>query len=109
LQVLRFVPNWTAAQTPRYGAQLGSRLVEKDQVRRLAGLMNAAPQLQQTKVDQIAALPLGARVKVDPWSDAAQLMKSKPVALVSAREKMSFEIAPLFPYLTRFAPEQARR
>lgn len=100
----------TAPHTPQlFGAQLGDRLVKKDQVLRLASLMDTAPQLQRAKVDQIAALPLGARVKVDPWSDAAELMKSKPVALLSAREKMPFEIAPLFPYLTRLPPEQARR
>ena len=101
-----------APRTPQlFGAQLGDRLVQKDQVRRLAALMDSAPQLQRSQVDQIAALPLGARVKVDPWSDAAELMKSKPVALLSAREKMPFEIAPLLPYLTRLPPppEQARR
>jgi hypothetical protein len=36
-------------------------------------------------------------------------MKAKPVALVSAREKMPFEITPLFPYLTRLPPEEAHR
>jgi hypothetical protein len=102
----------SAPRTPQlFGAQLGDRLVQKDQVRRLVALMDSAPQLQRSQVDQIAALPLGARVKVDPWSDAAELMKSKPVALLSAREKMPFEIAPLLPYLTRLppSPEQARR
>jgi hypothetical protein len=54
-------------------------------------------------VDQIAALPLGGRVKVDPWSDRVELSKAKPVALVFAREKMEFEITPVFPYLSRLA------
>lgn len=99
-----------APRTPQlFGAHLGNRLVEGDHVRRLAELMNSAPQLEKTKVDQIAALPLGGRVKVDPWSDAARLIKSKPVALASAREKMPFEITPLFPYLTRLPSEQARQ
>ena len=99
-----------APHTPQlFGAHLGSRLVQGDHVRRLAELINGAPQLEKTKVDQIAALPLGARVKVDPWSDAAQLTKAKPVSLVSAREKMPFEVTPLFPYLTRLPSEQARQ
>jgi hypothetical protein len=38
---------------------------------------------------------------VDPWTDQVELSKAKPVALVSAREKMEFEITPFFPYLTR--------
>ena len=46
---------------------------------------------------------------IDPWDEAAELMKSKPVGLLSAREKMPFEIAPLFPYRTRLPPEQASR
>ena len=40
-------------------------------------------------------------MKVNPWSDAAQLMKTKPVALLSAHERMPFAVTPLFPYLTR--------
>lgn len=100
-----------APHTPQlFGAHLGSRLVQgKSHVNRVAELMSGAPQLQKTRVDQIAALPLGGRVKVNPWTDAAELMKTKPVALVSAREKMPFEITPLFPYLTRLPPEQASK
>jgi Peptidase family M48 len=92
-----------------FGAHLGSRLAKGKHVLRVAGLMNGAPKLETRNVDQIAALPLGARVKVDPWSDAVELMKTKPVALVSAREKMPFEVTPLFPYLTRLPSVQARR
>jgi len=92
-----------------FGAHLGSRLVHGDHVLRLAALMNGAPQLQTRNVDQIAALPLGARVKVDPWNDAVELMKTKPAALLSAREKMPFQITPLFPHLTRLPSDQARR
>jgi hypothetical protein len=105
---LRAMAN-AAPRTPQlFGAHLGGRLVQGDHVLRVAALMNGAPQLERNKVDQIAALPLGARVKVDPWSDAAWLMKAKPVALVSAREKMPFEITPLFPYLTRLQSGQDR-
>jgi hypothetical protein len=32
-----------------------------------------------------------------------ELAKAKPVALVSAREKMPFAITPFFPYLTRLS------
>ena len=60
------------------------------------------------RLDQIAALPLGGRIKVDPWSDRVELSKAKPVALLSAHEKMEFEISPFFPYLTRFCKRQCR-
>lgn len=65
-------------------------------------LMTSAPPLKPDSLDQIAALPIGARVKVDPWSDHVELLKAKPVPLLSAREKMPFEITPFMPYLTHF-------
>ena len=70
---------------------------------RLTNLIAAAPALDPNRLDQIAALPLGGRVKVDPWSDQVELTKAKPVALTSAREKLEFEITPFFPYLTRLS------
>jgi hypothetical protein len=49
----------------------------------------------------IAALPLGGRIKLDPWSDELQMIKSKPVGSVTEREKMPFEVTPFVLYLTR--------
>jgi Peptidase family M48 len=68
---------------------------------RLSTLMTASPQFDPKKVDQIAALPLGGRVKVDPWTNQLELLKAKPVALMSAGEKMPFEVTPFYPFLTR--------
>jgi len=65
-------------------------------------LTHSAPQLQSDKLDPIAALPIGARIKLDPWSDSVDLSKAKPVPLVSARGKMPFEVTPFTPYLTRY-------
>jgi hypothetical protein len=70
---------------------------------RMAELLASAPALEPSRTDQIAALPLGGRIKLDPWSDQVELEKAKPVALASAREKMPFEITPFFPYLTRLS------
>lgn len=68
---------------------------------RMSALLNSAPQLQTQRTDQIAALPLGGRVKLDPWSNRVELLKAKPVALISPQEKMPFQVTPFFPYLTR--------
>src|SRR5215472_6759077 len=76
---------------------------------RMSTLLAAAPALDERKLDQIAALPLGGRVKVDPWSDQVELSKAKQVALVSSREKMEFEITPFFPYLTRLTTGGAEK
>jgi hypothetical protein len=65
-------------------------------------LTASAPNLDVNKLDQISALPIGARLKVDPWSDRVELVKAKPVPLLSAREKMPFEVTPFMPFLTRY-------
>ena len=70
---------------------------------RMSTLLASAPQLEERRTDQIAALPLGGRIKLDPWSDHVELAKAKQVPLISPREKMPFEITPFFPYLTRFS------
>ena len=76
---------------------------------RMSSLMASSPALDEKRLDQIAALPLGGRIKVDPWTDRVELSKAKPVALTSAREKMEFEITPVFPYLTRFSTGGAEK
>ncbi len=76
---------------------------------RMASLLASAPALDEKRLDQIAALPLGGRIKVDPWSDQIELSKAKPVALTSAHEKMEFEITPFFPYLTRLSTGGAEK
>jgi len=87
-------------------AHLGNGLTLGNSIR-MSELIASAPSLEMNKLDQIAALPMGARIKVDPWSDRAEMSKAKPVALFSAREKMFFEVTPVFPYLTRISDKQA--
>jgi hypothetical protein len=81
---------------------LGNSFAEGKNVR-MSALLASAPQLEPRRTDQIAALPLGGRIKLDPWTDQVELAKAKPVALTSAKEKMPFEITPFFPYLTRLS------
>ena len=81
---------------------LGNRMEEGKTIR-MAALLSRAPQLEMQSIDQIAALPLGGRVKLDPWSNRLEMMKTKPVVLLSPQEKMPFEVTPFFPYLTRLS------
>jgi len=71
------------------------------------GPMINGPALDNTKLDQIAALPLGGRVKVNPWDDKAEMVKTAPVAITSARDKMPFEVTPFFPRLARYGATAA--
>jgi len=69
---------------------------------RMSSLMTNSPAFDPKKVDQLAALPLGGRVKVDPWNDQLELIKTKPVAITSAADKMPFEVTPFYPFLIRY-------
>ena len=69
----------------------------------MSALLQSAPALKTDDVSQIAALPLGSRVKLDPWDDHVELNKSKPVGLQSARDKMAFEVTPMIPHLARYS------
>jgi hypothetical protein len=73
----------------------GSKMTGGNNVMRMSALMEKAPQLQTTRTDQIAALPLGSRTSLDPWTDKLRMAKMRNVPLLSAREKMPFEITPI--------------
>ena len=93
-------------RAPQLGAllttHLGNPLAEGGTVNRLTALAAQGPALDNAKLDQIAALPLGGRVKVNPWDDKAEMVKTAPVAITSARDKMPFEVTPFYPRLARF-------
>lgn len=74
----------------------------------IADLESAAPGDPKQNLQMIAALPVGGRVKLDPWNDKLELIKSKPVGTVAEREKMPFEVTPFMPYLTRYGTDAAK-
>jgi hypothetical protein len=61
----------------------------------------AADPAPQTGRTPLVALSLGGRIKMDPWSDKLEMLKSKPVGVVAEREKMPFEVTPFMLYLVR--------
>ncbi len=83
-------------------AHLGNNMTENGTVTRMAQLATSAPALDWNKLDQIAALPLGGRVKLNPWDNKVEMVKAQPVAITSARDKMPFEVTPFYPRLTRY-------
>jgi len=82
-------------------AHLGNRVL-------IADLKVATPATADKKAQTVTALPIGGRVKLDPWNDRLELLKSKPIGNVAEREKMPFEVTPFMPYLTRFGSEAAK-
>jgi protein involved in polysaccharide export with SLBB domain len=82
-------------------ANLGDQVADPEALKQLAEFAAAAPALDEAKLEQIAALPLGSRVKLNPWNNRIELVQTRPLSLLSAREKMPFEVTPFVLYLTR--------
>ena len=93
-------PMLTNLIRPHLGNPLGDKATT-----RLSSINASAPGLEDKNIAQIAALPLGGRIKVDPWSNRLSMMNVKPVTLLSAHDKMPFEVTPFNPYLTRLPGE----
>ncbi len=85
-----------------FGPHLGNRLANGRRVVRMAALLGIAPQLYPTRLDQIAALPLGSRVQVNAWDGTITFPNRKNVALNDPTEKMPFRVSPLYPRLARY-------
>ena len=98
---LRALNKRSAALPNLLEPHLGNAIARNKKVQRMPDLLKIAPELEMGNVGQIAALPLGSRLKIDPWNDTIELLQAKPVSLLSAQEKMPFEIAPVFLHLTR--------
>src|SRR6267154_2297095 len=79
-----------------------------DRVPLIGDLRSSMPVDQKTNPQMIAALPIGGRVKLDPWNDKLDLIKSKPVGTVAEREKMPFEVTPFMPYLMRYGSDAGK-
>jgi len=87
-------------------ANLGNQFANASNMARLEELSKKAPPLEENKIEQIAALPLGSRIKLDVWTNQITLIKTTAISFLSAREKMPFEVAPLSLHLTRVGATQ---
>src|SRR6185503_12400130 len=57
-------------------ANLGNQIASAEGLVRLQSLAQAGPALDEKKLDQIAALPLGSRISVDPWTNQITMLPS---------------------------------
>jgi hypothetical protein len=98
----RVSASWTAASAV-FAAKPGA---DADKAAATADKANAgdasAPE-EKPAANAIAALPLGGRIKIDPWNDQLRMLKSKPVGTVGEAENTPFQITPFMFYLTRVA------
>jgi len=99
-QLQQCAPALTNLISPRLGNPLGNLTST-----RMSGVAASAPELQDSNIGQIAALPLGGRIGMDPWTNRLFMLNIKPVNLLSAQEKMPFAVTPFNVYLTRLPGE----
>jgi hypothetical protein len=87
-----------ALNTPK----LGDSLLKPDGTPWMSDLEHMAPALNWDDMSQSAALPLGSWLKVDPWDDRVHMLDAKRYAPMNARDKMPFEVTPIFFRLQRY-------
>jgi hypothetical protein len=68
----------------------------------MADLGKMAPKINWDDLTQTAALPLGSWLKVDPWDDSVHMLDAKRYAPMNSRDKMPFEVTPVFYKLQRY-------
>jgi hypothetical protein len=82
-------------------ANLGENLVTENRITFMNALAQNAPALELDNPQQIVALPLGSRVKLDPWAGQLKFVKASPPHIYSAKDKLALEVTPFSPYLVR--------
>jgi hypothetical protein len=82
--------------------KLGDSLLKVDGTPWMADLQRMAPKLNWDDLTQTAALPLGSWLKTDPWDDKVHMLTAKRYAPMNARDKMPFEVTPVFYKLQRY-------
>lgn len=82
-------------------ANLGENLVADNRITYMSALAESAPPLELDNPHQIVALPLGSRVKLDPWAGQLKFVKATPPHIYSAKDKLALEVTPFSPYLVR--------
>jgi hypothetical protein len=81
---------------------LGDSLLKPDGTPWMADLGKMAPKINWDDLTQTAALPLGSWLKVDPWDDSVHMLDAKRYAPMNSRDKMPFEVTPIFYKLQRY-------
>ncbi|MGC9197782.1 MAG: hypothetical protein ACP5E5_02455 [Acidobacteriaceae bacterium] len=84
--------------------QLGDSLVKPDGSFWLQALIAKAPKLNNTDLKQLAAEPLNAFLRNDPWTDQVIRLNAVQEPLLSPSDKMPFELTPVSVNLTYWKP-----
>jgi hypothetical protein len=91
-----------ALNTPK----LGDSLLKPDGTPWMTDLAHEAPKINWDDLTQVAALPLGSWLKVDPWDDRVRMLNAKRYAPLLPRDKMPLEVTPMYFRLQRYDEAQ---
>jgi hypothetical protein len=75
--------------------QLGDSLIKTDGTFWMQALVSKSPKLNNTDLKQQAAVPLNSYLRNDPWTDQVIKINAAAEPLLSARDKLPFEITPV--------------
>jgi peptidase M48-like protein len=67
----------------------------------LGGEDGGMAELETQRGDQAAALPLGSRIRLNPWNNRVELIESEVPSTVLVGERIPLGITPFFPSLSR--------
>ena len=82
--------------------KLGDSLLKQDGTPWMADLQHMSPKLNWDDLAQRPANPLGFWLKTDPWDDKVHQLNAKIYAYMNPRDKMPFEVTPIFYKLQRY-------
>jgi hypothetical protein len=82
--------------------KLGDSLLKADGTPWMASLQHMSPKLNWDDLAQRPANPLGFWLKTDPWDDKVHQLNAKIFAYMNPRDKMPFEVTPIFFKLNRY-------
>ncbi len=84
--------------------QIGDGLTKEDGTFWMQALVSKAPKLNNTDLQQQAAMPLSQLLRFDPWTDKVIQLHSAYAPLLSSRDKLPFEITPVYLKLAYWQP-----
>jgi hypothetical protein len=87
--------------------QIGDGLLRPDGTFWLQGLVAKGPKLNNSDLKQQAAMPLSQFLRRDPWTDQVIKLNTAYEPLLSARDKLPFEITPVYLRLAYWTPPAA--
>jgi hypothetical protein len=87
--------------------QIGDGLIKQDGTFWMQAIVSKGPKLNNADLKQQGAMPLGSFLRFDPWTDQVIQMHTAYEPLLSSRDKMPFEITPVYLKLAYWQPPAA--